>query len=180
MPKECKAAIVTCGGLCPRLNSVIREVVTRGLSNNKSNNDNDTNELVVVASSPRAAAARSSKLLSNGILPHPKASYNNNKNAAATETTKMRQQQKQQQYTSPTTLRRIPLPSVPRMVLPAIAASRIHLQNDRWHNQSSSGSVWYRHPPPGLDSCGHAWIRDSPNGIGIKLQTIAGNRTRKL
>lgn len=27
MPKECKAAIVTCGGLCPGLNSVIREVV---------------------------------------------------------------------------------------------------------------------------------------------------------
>ncbi|KAL7527385.1 hypothetical protein ACHAXR_001930, partial [Thalassiosira sp. AJA248-18] len=26
-PKECKAAIVTCGGLCPGLNSVIREVV---------------------------------------------------------------------------------------------------------------------------------------------------------
>ena len=27
MPKECKAAIVTCGGLCPGLNSVIREAV---------------------------------------------------------------------------------------------------------------------------------------------------------
>ena len=26
-PKECKSAIVTCGGLCPGLNSVIREVV---------------------------------------------------------------------------------------------------------------------------------------------------------
>ena len=51
MPKECKAAIVTCGWLCPQLNSVIREVVTKGLSNNKSNNDNDNNELVVVASS---------------------------------------------------------------------------------------------------------------------------------
>ena len=65
MPKECKAAIVTCGGLCPGLNSVIREVVTKGFSNNKSNNNNDNNELVVVASSPRAAAARSSKRLSN-------------------------------------------------------------------------------------------------------------------
>ena len=51
MPKECKAAIVTCGGLCPGLNSVIREVVTKGFSNNKSNNNNDNNELVVVASS---------------------------------------------------------------------------------------------------------------------------------
>ena len=26
-PKNCKAAIVTCGGLCPGLNVVIREIV---------------------------------------------------------------------------------------------------------------------------------------------------------